>query len=101
MIVICPIENLDEAVAEINSLYPSLGVSFWKKSRRETIRIAKNIHASMIWVNDTSFGLPCLPWFGAGDSGWGRIFSKHSLHEFVEEKWISCHPARFTRKRQR
>ncbi len=99
MIVICPVEDLNESVTEINSVYPSLGVSIWKKNRRETINIAKNIHASMIWVNDTSFGLPCLPWFGTGATGWGRLFSRHSLHEILEEKWISFHPARFTRKR--
>jgi acyl-CoA reductase-like NAD-dependent aldehyde dehydrogenase len=98
IIVICPIDYLQKSVKEINSVYPSLGVSIWTKSRGQAISLAKQIQAGMIWVNDSSFGLPCLPWFGQNETGWGRLFSQYSLHEVTRFKWISHHPSLFARK---
>lgn len=99
LIAVCVVENLQKIVFEINNSYPSLGVSFWMKDKKQALNLAKKIKASMIWVNDTSFGLPCLPWFGAGKTGWGKLFSEHSLDEVSDIKWISCHPSTFAKKR--
>ncbi len=91
--------DLQGKLSEINTLYPSLGVSLWGRSGKRMLALARGIQASMIWINDSSFGLPCLPWHGLGNTGWGQLFSEHSLHEVLEYKWISHHPARGAFKR--
>jgi acyl-CoA reductase-like NAD-dependent aldehyde dehydrogenase len=83
----------------VNHSYQPVGVSIWTKKRRPAMEIAEKIQAGMIWVNDTSFGLPSLPWLGWNEAGSGSVFSRHSLDEALSTKWISYHPSRFSRRR--
>jgi acyl-CoA reductase-like NAD-dependent aldehyde dehydrogenase len=99
IIVIFPLSDIQIAIQLINQFYPSLGVSIWMNNQKKAISIARNVLAGMIWINDTSFGLPNLPWLGRGETGWGQIFSEYSLHEVLYNKWISYHPSMFAQKR--
>ncbi|MEN8193460.1 MAG: aldehyde dehydrogenase family protein [Bacteroidota bacterium] len=96
IVVVCPVENMEQIIEKLNS---SLGVSIWKRNQKDALKIAKKINTGMIWINDTSYGLPNLPWFGLMDNGWGRIFSEESLHEVLNIKWISAHPSFSAQKR--
>lgn len=99
LIIVCQVENVEIIIPLINRDFPSLGASLWMKERKRAINLAKQIDVGMIWLNDASFGLPCLPWFGRSETGWGSLFSKHSLHEVLQLKWLSRHPSHFTGKR--
>ena len=76
-----------------------LGVSIWSRSRRAAMSLARQAPSAMVWLNDTSFGLPSLPWGGWGEAGWGSLFSWASLHEAVRLRSVSAHPSRFARRR--
>jgi acyl-CoA reductase-like NAD-dependent aldehyde dehydrogenase len=76
-----------------------LGASIWTRNSRRAQKLAGLIECGMIWINDTSFGLPHLPWGGWGESGWGSLFSRFSLHEATQTKWISAHPGKWAGKR--
>ncbi len=76
-----------------------LGASIWTRNPLRAQKLARSIECGMIWINDASFGLPHLPWGGRGESGWGSLFSRFSLHEAVQTKWISAHPGKWGRKR--
>jgi betaine-aldehyde dehydrogenase len=93
LIAVCAVENTDLAVHLANSGCQMLGCSVWSRNRRRALDIAGRLHADMIWINDTSFGLPNLPWGGRGDAGWGSLFSRYSLHEAARLKWVSRNPS--------
>ncbi len=93
------ISNLEEKIVRMADDNPSMGYSIWSRNGRRTYRLVRKISAGMIWINDSSFGLPHLPWGGFGDQGSGNLFSEFSLHEITRVKWVSQHPGRFSRKR--
>jgi acyl-CoA reductase-like NAD-dependent aldehyde dehydrogenase len=94
--VVQPVSDPVKALAEINRKTQPMGVSIWSESLKQAHHLAKKISVGMIWINDTSFGLPHLPWGGWGKAGWGNLFSEFSLQEVTRQKWISQHPGRFS-----
>lgn len=99
LVAIMSVDNVQMAALNMNRESSPLGVSIWSEDRKKAISLAKDIQAGMIWINDSSFGLPHLPWGGWGKSGWGTLFSEHSLHEVTRVKWVSRHPARWAKPR--
>ncbi len=99
LVAIASVSDIQKAVLKVNKNVSSLGVSIWSRDKKKATFLAKNIFSGMIWINDSSFGLPHLPWGGWGKSGWGTLFSKHSLHEVTRMKWVSRHPARWAKPR--
>ena len=98
-VVVQTVLNLEDAVSDINRNSPPMGVSIWSRNCRQASLLAKKINTGMVWINDSSFGLPHLPWGGAGKTGWGSLFSEYSIREVTSQKWICAHPARFSRAR--
>ena len=94
VIAVCTVSSAEEAAQLANSGCQMLGASVWTRNQRRGRELARQLHSAMVWINDTSFGLPILPWAGWGDAGWGSIFSRYSLHEAARAKWISRSPAR-------
>jgi len=94
LIAICTVNSGEEAVQIANDSCQMLGASIWTRERRRAHKLARDLRSSVIWINDTSFGLPNLPWGGWGEAGWGSIFSRYSMHEAARLKWISTNPAR-------
>ena len=86
------------AVALSSSLQP-LAASIWTRHRRIALDVARSLNVGMVWVNDASYGLPSLPWFGRGEAGNGSLFASASLNEVTRLKWISCHPSICARRR--
>ncbi len=99
LVAITSVDDIRKAALNLNKNVSSLGVSIWSRDRKKALSLAKNIFSGMIWINDSSFGLPHLPWGGWGKSGWGTLFSEHSLHEVTRMKWVSRHPARWAKPR--
>ena len=99
LISIMPVDDVQMAALNINRKSSSLGVSIWSKDRGKATSLAEKIQAGMIWINDTSFGLPHLPWGGWGRADRGTLFSEHSLHEVTRMKWVSRHPSPWAKPR--
>lgn len=89
LIIVCPVEKGELALHLANRDCQMLGASIWSRNRRRILEMAQRLNVGMIWINDTSFGLPTLPWGGRGRAGLGTLFSKHSLHEAARFKWVS------------
>jgi acyl-CoA reductase-like NAD-dependent aldehyde dehydrogenase len=88
-ITVARVASMDEAVAKANAVPYGLGGSVF--SRRDGVRIARQLRAGMVAVNSAfSFAaLPALPFGGVGQSGFGRIHGADGLREFTRASSIS------------
>ena len=84
--------RLEAAVDEFNRRGLDLGASVWSRNGRRAMQLARSLRSRMVWINDSSIGLPGLPWGSEGRTGQGSLFSRFSLHEAVHSRWISAHP---------
>jgi succinate-semialdehyde dehydrogenase/glutarate-semialdehyde dehydrogenase len=82
------VESEDEAVAMANDSAFGLGASVWTSDRPKGQRIARELEAGMVWINDHMFshGACQCSWGGVKDSGLGRTHSKFGLYECVNVK---------------
>ncbi|MGO9957490.1 MAG: aldehyde dehydrogenase family protein [Solirubrobacteraceae bacterium] len=82
------VDSEDEAVALANDSDFGLGASVWTSDRNKGERIARELQAGMVWINDHMFshGACQCPWGGVKDSGLGRTHSKFGMYECVNIK---------------
>ncbi|MBL7067795.1 MAG: aldehyde dehydrogenase family protein [Candidatus Marinimicrobia bacterium] len=82
--------NIDEALQLANDSYLGLSGSIWSSNRRKAIRIAKQINAGAVMINDhlMSHGLAETPWGGFKESGIGRTHGKLGFDEMTEPQVI-------------
>ncbi len=91
-----PVNNADEAVNYTNDSDLGLGSSIWTSNPQEAERLARNVRAGMVWINDGlySHASPEAPWGGIKNSGIGRRNSVHGLYDFVYIKHVSVDKSR-------
>ena len=82
--------DIDEAVQLANDSYLGLSGSIWSRNRRKAIRIAKQINAVAVMINDhlMSHGLAETPWDGFKESGIGHTHGKLGFDEMTEPQVI-------------
>jgi succinate-semialdehyde dehydrogenase/glutarate-semialdehyde dehydrogenase len=80
----------EEALKLANDSPFGLSASIFTKDIRRGERLARQIQAGSVTVNDCcySYGLPQVPWGGMKDSGVGVTHSKFGLYEFVQVRHI-------------
>jgi acyl-CoA reductase-like NAD-dependent aldehyde dehydrogenase len=88
------VDSVAEAIALGNDSDYALGASVWTADRYQALRIARELHAGMVWVNDH---LPCPtvsrgPWGAAGGGGLGRTLGQAGLRACAQEKLITWDP---------
>ena len=88
VIPIVIVESEDEAVELANDSQFGLGASVWTSDRPKGQRIARELEAGMVWINDHMFshGACQCSWGGVKESGLGRTHSKFGLYECVNIK---------------
>jgi succinate-semialdehyde dehydrogenase/glutarate-semialdehyde dehydrogenase len=88
VVPIIVVDSEDEGVALANDSRFGLGASVWTSDRARGERIARELEAGMVWINDHMFshGACQTPWGGVKDSGLGRTHSKFGLYECVNVK---------------
>jgi acyl-CoA reductase-like NAD-dependent aldehyde dehydrogenase len=93
---IITVDNEQEAVELANDSQFGLGASVWTLDRDKGERIADQIQAGMVWINDHSYthGACQCSWGGVKDSGLGRSHSKFGFYECVNIKLLSWEPSR-------
>jgi acyl-CoA reductase-like NAD-dependent aldehyde dehydrogenase len=86
----------EEAVTLANDSRFGLGASVWTLDREKGERMAHQIEAGMVWINDHSYthGTCQCAWGGVKDSGVGRSHSKFGFYECVNIKMLSWEPSR-------
>ena len=82
------VDSEDEAVKLANDSEFGLGASVWTADRDRGERIARELEAGMVWINDHMFshGACQCSWGGVKASGLGRTHSKFGLYECVNIK---------------
>ncbi len=82
------VDSEEEALALANDSRFGLGASVWTSDRSRGERIAREIEAGMVWINDHMFshGACQCSWGGVKESGLGRTHSKFGLYECVNIK---------------
>jgi succinate-semialdehyde dehydrogenase/glutarate-semialdehyde dehydrogenase len=88
VVPIVVVDSEEEAVALANDSDFGLGASVWTADRERGERIAAELEAGMVWINDHMFshGACQCAWGGVKDSGLGRTHSKFGLYECVNVK---------------
>ena len=99
LVMVREVTSVDQAVREVNSSGLGLGASIWSRDLGRARAVAGRIHAGLVWINDSSVGLPEFPWGGTKGSGWGRLFSREALPELTNLKVISSERRRTARRK--
>ena len=94
MLVVVPVASVDEAIALANDSDYGLGASVWTADRYQGARIARELHAGMVWLND-HLPRPTVsrgPWGAAAGAGLGRTLGQAGLRACAQEKLITWDP---------
>jgi succinate-semialdehyde dehydrogenase/glutarate-semialdehyde dehydrogenase len=85
------VDSLDEAIRLANDSSFGLTASGWTRSRRTARKLAEELHAGTVTINDHlfSFGEPTATWGGVKKSGVGRSHAGFGLYELVNIKHVS------------
>jgi acyl-CoA reductase-like NAD-dependent aldehyde dehydrogenase len=91
VLAVMPFDTVEEAIALANDCDYALGASVWTADRYQGIRIARELHAGMVWLNDHLPG-PMVsrgPWGAAAGAGLGRTLGQAGLRACAQEKLIT------------
>ena len=83
--VVIPFDTEADAVAMANDNAYGLGAGVWTTDIARAHRVASNIFAGMVWINDHHRLEPSLPWGGVKESGIGKDAGTESFDDF---SWI-------------
>ena len=94
--VICVMttESIGDAIALANDSEYGLGASVWTGDRYQAARIARELRAGMVWLNDHLPG-PAVsrgPWGARAGSGIGKTLGRAGLRACAQEKLITWTP---------
>ena len=73
-----------EVIARANATKYGLGASVWGSDPIAVNRVAKQIHAGIVWTNEHAADAPGLPFGGFKESGFGREGGDYDLLTFTE-----------------
>lgn len=93
-------DSEDEAIALANDSEYGLAASVWTRDRKRGERIARQIKAGTMMVNDavSCYGISEAPHGGIKASGIGRTHGKLGLEEMVRTKYVDVDLLAGTRK---
>jgi succinate-semialdehyde dehydrogenase/glutarate-semialdehyde dehydrogenase len=96
VLAVAPVDSVEQAIALANDADYGLGASVWTADRYEGARIARELRAGMVWLNDHLPGPTVArgPWGAAAGSGLGRTLGRAGLRACAQEKLITWDPPR-------
>jgi acyl-CoA reductase-like NAD-dependent aldehyde dehydrogenase len=91
VLAVATVDSPAEAIALANDGDYGLGASVWSADRYQAVRIAHELRAGMVWLNDHLPG-PTVsrgPWGAAAGSGLGRTLGQAGLRAGAQEKLVT------------
>jgi (Z)-2-((N-methylformamido)methylene)-5-hydroxybutyrolactone dehydrogenase len=77
-----------DAVRIANNTVYGLAAGIWTKDLGRAHRVAAQVRAGTVWVNQYRKGDPAFPFGGRGDSGFGRQSGEDAIYEFTTVKSV-------------
>jgi acyl-CoA reductase-like NAD-dependent aldehyde dehydrogenase len=81
----------EEALAIANGTDYGLGSGLWTGKLQRAHRVARDLHAGMVWINSYKRVNPGSPFGGVGQSGYGREMGFDAMREYTQVKsvWVN------------
>lgn len=100
VVTVIPFSNEAEALEIANDTDYGLGASVWSEDMRQCIRVADELEAGSVYINEFLQVSHASPYGGYKDSGIGREGGEEGLDEYLQTKavWIDLSgevPSRF------
>jgi acyl-CoA reductase-like NAD-dependent aldehyde dehydrogenase len=95
VLAVVEVDSIEQAIALANDSEYGLGASVWTADRYRGARIARELRAGMVWLND-HLPAPTLtrgPWGAAAGSGLGKTLGESGLRACAQEKLIAWRPS--------
>jgi succinate-semialdehyde dehydrogenase/glutarate-semialdehyde dehydrogenase len=95
VLAVMAVDSLDQALQLANDCEYSLGASVWTADRYQGLRIARELRAGMVWLNDhlPSPAISRGPWGAFAGGGLGKTLGLAGLRACAQEKLIAHDPA--------
>ncbi len=95
VLAVMEVGSVSEAIALANDSPYGLGASVWTSDRYRGLRIARELDAGMVWLNDhlPSPAVSRGPWGAAAGGGLGRTLGEAGLRACAQEKLITWDPS--------
>ena len=80
-----------EALRIANGTDYGLGSGLWTRDLQRAHRVARDLHAGMVWINSYKRVNPGSPFGGVGQSGYGREMGFDAMREYTQVKsvWVN------------
>jgi acyl-CoA reductase-like NAD-dependent aldehyde dehydrogenase len=90
VLAVVTVDSVEEAISLANGGDYGLGASVWTRDRYRGLRIARELQAGMVWLNDhlPSPAVSRGPWGAAAGGGLGRVLGEAGLRACAQEKLI-------------
>ena len=81
----------EEALQIANGTDYGLGSGLWTRDLQRAHRVARDLHAGMVWINCYKRVNPGSPFGGVGQSGYGREMGFDAMREYTQVKsvWVN------------
>ncbi len=95
VLAIMSFDSVSEAIGLANDSPYGLGASVWTADRYRGMRVARELDAGMVWLNDhlPSPAVSRGPWGATAGSGLGRTLGEAGLRACAQEKLITWDPS--------
>ncbi|WP_162570612.1 aldehyde dehydrogenase family protein [Variovorax sp. SRS16] len=81
----------EEAMQIANGTDYGLGSGLWTRDLQRAHKVARELHAGMVWINSYKRVNPGSPFGGVGQSGYGREMGFDAMREYTQVKsvWVN------------